>query len=968
LKRTHKISRHVPKVKIATILRSRFYSSTQVKANLMLASLKPAQANPLLHNTYAEIYEQSLRSRIRLLRTLLYQVVREEVGAHTLDVVETLYRGFLECREQGADEHALLIRLINDLDDITLNNVIRTFSLYFMLLNVAEEQSLHSLRKRLVSQGSFVETFLALKEQGLGCKDVAALMAQLLYIPVLTAHPTESRRRTIQDILMRIFRCLQELDSEENLVQSEKSKYILLRHIRLLWFTNELRRSRLRVEDEVENGLRFFQNSLFCAIPVLYRDAEKALAQVFPGNEVEVPTFLHFGTWIGGDRDGNPNVTPSVTLYALRQQHQHVMRLYQESLADLSSLLSHSSDFCHFNQALLDSIEEDRRSFPEKVDEFAHHLSCEPYRHKIAYMQHRLKVREQAVTRLLLQKSHVPHAEAYISADQLIQDLRLIRDSLIDNGDRDSTEGKLKQVLRLVETFRFHLATLDIRQESSRHSEAVGEILAQQGISDYAQMSESERQILLTQSLSHPPKALEHDKLSATTREMVQLFLTIAQARDEISVEAIGTYIISMAHTASHVMEVLFLAHQTKLLGYHPDSGWHCALRVAPLFETVEDLRHAEAVMTALLDNKTYRELLQTCGNWQEIMLGYSDSAKDGGILSAHWQLYEAQKALNHMASVHGIKLRLFHGRGGTVGRGGGPTHQAILAQPPQTFTGQIKITEQGEIVAFKYSYPETAVYELTLGTTALLKSMLAKLSPTTPERLDYLGIMDELAQHGEQAYRDLTQNTPGALDYFYEATPVNEIAKLNIGSRPSYRKAGDRSKDSIRAIAWVFSWAQSRQTLPAWYGLGTALEKWRAESPDRLAKLHQMYESWPFFRNLLDNVQIALAKADIHIAHEYSTLVTDRAQSQLVYRKIADEHQRCVIQVLNIIHQHSLLQNNPYLLRSVRSRNPYLEPLHYLQVTLLKRSRCEATPGNRWEQPLLRTINAIAAGMRNTG
>jgi phosphoenolpyruvate carboxylase len=938
----------------------------------MLVNLNPAQANsPInLHHTYAEVYEQALRSRVRLLRTLLYQVVREQVGAHTLDVVETLYHGFLGTHEQGEGDKTLLVRLIADLDDTTLNNVIRTFSLYFMLLNVAEEQSLHSLRKRVVAQGSFAETFQALKEQGLSSKEVAALMAQLLYIPVLTAHPTESRRRTIQEILMRIFRCLQDLDSEENLVRIEESKYILLRHIRLLWFTNELRRSRLRVEDEVENGLRFFQNSLFCAVPVLYRAAEKALEQVFPGNEVEIPTFLHFGTWIGGDRDGNPNVTPAVTLYALRQQHQRVMRLYQDHLAELSSLLSHSTDFCHFSQELLDSIEQDRRRFPEKVEDFAHHLSCEPYRHKIAYMQHRLRVREQAVSRLLRKKSHLPHAEAYVSADELIHDLRLIRASLVENGDLDSAEGKLKQVLRLAETFRFHLATLDIRQESSRHTEAVTEILAQQGVTGYTQMSETERLILLSQTLSRPPQTINRETLSKSGNEMLALFFAIAQAREEISAEAIGTYIISMAHSASHVMEVLFLAHQAELLSYHQDTGWQCILRVAPLFETVEDLRHAESVMTALLGNSTYRELLQACDNWQEIMLGYSDSAKDGGILSAHWQLYEAQKALNHMAAVHDIKLRLFHGRGGTVGRGGGPTHQAILAQPPQTFTGQIKITEQGEIVAFKYSYPETAAYELTLGSTALLKSMLAKLSPTTPERLDYLGIMDELAQYGEQAYRDLTENTPGALDYFYEATPVNEIAKLNIGSRPSYRKAGDRSKDSIRAIAWVFSWAQSRQTLPAWYGLGSALEKWRAESPDRLAKLHQMYESWPFFRNLLDNVQIALAKADMDIAREYAALAKDSEQSRQVYRKIADEHQRSIIQVLHIIHQHTLLQNNPYLLRSVRTRNPYLEPLHYLQVTLLKRSRgaAEEVQDNRWEQPLLRTINAIAAGMRNTG
>ncbi len=735
-----------------------------------------------------------------------------------------------------------------------------------------------------------------------------------------------------------------------------------------MWFTNELRESSLLVEDEVENGLRFFQDSLFKAIPDLYKEAETALNHVYPGNSVRIPSFIRFGSWIGGDRDGNPNVTAKVTLYALRRQHQCIIALYLEQLKKLSSLLSHASDLCSFSQPLLDSIELDRQRFPEKKDEFAHHLYNEPYRHKLAYIMHRLKVREQAVNRLLRGKSYMPHAEAYTSADDVIADLHLIRDSLIENGDWDSASGKIQRLLRLLETFRFHIAALDLRQESTAHTTAVAELLGTQNV-NYDMMSEAERIILLSQSLSKAQSELTLSELSAETQERLAVFFAAAQAREEISPECIGTYIISMAHSASHVLEVLYLAHCADLVKYSEDAGWQCAIRVAPLFETVEDLRHAESVMVSLLDNPTYRALLQSCGGLQEIMLGYSDSAKDGGILSAHWQLYEAQKALNQMATTQGIKLRLFHGRGGTVGRGGGPTHQAILAQPPQTSTGEIKITEQGEIIAFKYGYPDTATYELTLGSTALLKSMLAKLSPLTPERMDFLGIMDELAKLGEQSYRRLTEDTPGLLDYFYEATPVNEIAKLNIGSRPSYRKAGDRSKSSIRAIAWVFSWAQARQTLPAWYGLGEALEKWREEAPERLGRLQKMYEEWPFFRNLLENVQIALIKADMDIAGRYATLAQQGADSDTIFKLIAEEHKRTTTQVLHIVHSHQLLENNPYLARSLISRSAYLDPLHHIQIVLLKRSRdMPADQANPCEKSLLRTINAIAGGLRNTG
>jgi phosphoenolpyruvate carboxylase len=398
---------------------------------------------------------------------------------------------------------------------------------------------------------------------------------------------------------------------------------------------------------------------------------------------------------------------------------------------------------------------------------------------------------------------------------------------------------------------------------------------------------------------------------------------------------------------------------------------WHCGLKVSPLFETIEDLEHIEPVMAALLDDSSYQALLRASGNQQEVMIGYSDSCKDGGILASSWKLYEAQKKVTALTGERGIDCRIFHGRGGTIGRGGGPTFDAILSQPQGTVHGQIKFTEQGEVLSYRYSNIETAIYELSMGVSGLLKASACLVQPPQEEKRDYLGIMDFLAEVGERAYRELTEETPGFQDYFYEATPVNEIGLLNIGSRPSHRNKGDRSKASVRAIAWVFAWAQARHTFPAWYGIGSALEQWRADAPDRLAKLQAMYQKWPYFRAMLSNTQMSLAKAELRIAQQYADLCEDSEAGQRIFAMISDEYQRTVTQILHIVGAHTLLEENPSLALSLRRRDPYLDPLNHIQLTLIKRTRDPLlTPAERqaWLDPLLRSINAIAAGMRNTG
>ncbi|NBC14245.1 MAG: phosphoenolpyruvate carboxylase [Gammaproteobacteria bacterium] len=927
-----------------------------------------------------DVSAPSAEKDIALFANLLGDVLREYSRKRVLVVVERLRDGFLTLREQDDPElRAKLMKRIDQLDPQTLSEVIRAYTIYFSLAHIAEEVQAFLARRTRISaggrlwRGSFDHTLRQFAEEGVSAERFQTLLDRLLYLPVFTAHPTEAKRRTTLETQRRIFLLM--LDWRRSVLNAEEEQdrmAEILREIQILWKTDEVRVHKPQVTDEVRQGLYFFHASLFETLPQIYRNLERAVRRAYgPESGIRVPSFVAFGSWIGGDRDGNPFVKPDTTALAVRMHCEEALTEYIRRVKALTRILSHSNTLVQPSQAFLDSLDEDEDYWLGAMGQTPRRYYHEPYRRKLAIVRHRLE------TNLARVQARIAHPEAptdiikgYDDAESLLSDLHLIRDSLVSHGDASAADGPLADLIRLVESFGFHLVQLDVRQESTRHTAAVTELFARQpGAPFYESYTEPQKLQALGEAIAHPyPFLIDKGTLTPETRETLEVFEVMARMRAEISARVFGSYVISMTHHASHVMEVMLLARLAGLAGKTPQ-GWHCDIRIAPLFETIDDLERIDTVMSALFDNETYAALLKASGNLQEVMLGYSDSCKDGGILSSAWNLYEAQEKIVALAEGRGVRCRLFHGRGGTIGRGGGPTHESILSQPDDTVHGQIKFTEQGEVLSYRYANPETALYELTMGISGLVKASRCVIEPPPKPRKDYLGIMAELARCGEEAYRELV-DAEGLLDYFYEVTPVDAIALLNIGSRPSHRKKADRSLNSIRAIPWVFGWAQSRHTIPAWYGIGSAIERWRGGDLERLAKLQKMYEEWPFFRAILSNTQMSLFKAEMHIAASYTQLASDKDRAARIYGLIAAEYERTRTQVLNIAGLHGLMEETPDLQLSLARRNTYLDPLNHIQIALLQRYRSSPDQDDReqWLDPLLRSINAVAAGMRNTG
>ncbi len=914
-----------------------------------------------------------LRTRVRLLGSFLGEAISRQSGEDTVNTIETLRSGFIqERREHNPEKKQQLIDLIASLDNQTLKNVIRAFSIYFFLANLTEENYLREQRRiqRAESnqswKGSFRRTLLECRERNIEADQIKELIDQLKFMPVFTAHPTEARRRTTMNILQTLYQHSDALnDLPEGSQAFEQAKQKTAETIDLLWSSDEVRTRKPLVYDEINNGLHYFDVSLFTAIPKVYRNIKNAIIDIYPELiDYPLPAFVSFGSWIGGDRDGNPFVTHETTEMAVLMHANTVLRHYQVLLKKLRRELVHSDTIVDIAANIYARIAEyselDKKVFSYNIDDY----NNEPYRRLLSVILAKIK----ATTIHIQSQGTNSEAEkdAYSSPQDFLEDLRLIRESVADH-DKAHADGALLDLIRLVKTCGFHLAALDIRQDSGYHGEVIADIFANaSNLPDYRQLSETERQEWLTRLLSNPGTPLIYsDNLTDQTREQLALMQSVAKLRKLVGEDTFGSYVISMTNNASQLLEVLLLMRFAGLSGITDEGHMFAALPVAPLFETIDDLKNIDKIMPTILDNPLYRQLLKHSGNLQEIMLGYSDSSKDGGIITSAWQLYSAQQTITNIANQYGITTRLFHGRGGSVSRGGGSTHKAIAAQPAGTLMGQIKFTEQGEVLYAKYANPDTAVFELTMGITGALKASSSRFIEQPTQLEDYEALFTRLADAGEAQYRELTDNTEGFYKFYSQATPVQEISLLNIGSRPAHRKKGLPSKSTIRAIPWVFGWSLARFTLPAWYGVGSALDSVKQDE----TLMQEMNDNWPFFTVFMSNIEMAFTKCEIDIAQAYSQLCEDKQLRKQVMQKVIDEHQLTSTGLNSLLNQQTLLSNQQELAASLKWRNAYLDPINYIQIELLKRMReQDSTDRLAVEDPLIRSINALAAGLRNTG
>lgn len=915
-----------------------------------------------------------LRTRVRLLGSFLGEAISRQSGEDTVHTIETLRKGFIqERREHNAAHKQQLIDLIASLDNQTLKNVIRAFSIYFFLANLTEENYLREQRRAMRAEsnqsweGSFRRTLLECRERNIEPDQIKELIDDLKFIPVFTAHPTEARRRTTMNILQTLYEHTDAMSYyPEGSLAFEQAKQKTAETIDLLWSSDEVRTRKPLVYDEINNGLHYFDASLFTAIPKVYRNTKDAIVEVYPElTDYPLPAFVSFGSWIGGDRDGNPFVTHETTEMAVLMHANTVLRHYQVLIRKLRRELIHSDTIVDIAPDIYARIKDyselDQKVFFYNPEDYHN----EPYRRLLSIILAKIKATNQHIQSQ--GKDSEAGKDAYSTPQALLDDLRLIRQS-VNTHDQAHGEGLLLDTIRLVKTCGFHLASLDIRQDSGYHGEVIADIFASaSNLPDYQSLSETERQQWLTRLLENPGTPLIYsDNLSEQTREQLNLMNSVAKLRKLVGEDTFGSYVISMTNNASQLLEVLLLMRFAGLSGINNEGHLFAALPVAPLFETIEDLKNIDKIMPTILENPLYRELLEHSGNLQEIMLGYSDSSKDGGIITSAWQLYSAQQTITNIANKYGISTRLFHGRGGSVSRGGGSTHQAIAAQPAGTLNGQIKFTEQGEVLYAKYANPDTAVFELTMGITGALKASSSRFV-AQPTQLDrYETLFARLADAGEQQYRALTDNTEGFYKFYSEATPVQEISLLNIGSRPAHRKKGLPSKSTIRAIPWVFGWSLARFTLPAWYGVGSALDS--VKQDENLMK--EMNKNWPFFSAFISNIEMAFTKSEMSIARAYSQLCEDETLREQIMQAVIDEHELTNAGLNSLLDQESLLANQQDLAHSLEWRNAYLDPINYIQIELLKRMRQKDTAEDKLavEDPLIRSINALAAGLRNTG
>jgi phosphoenolpyruvate carboxylase len=907
---------------------------------------------------------------IRLLGRILGDVIREQEGQGAFDLIERIRQLSVAYRlKRDAQAGKTFDRLLKSLSGDQTVSVIRAFSYFSHLANIAEDR--HHVRRREhherqghLQEGSLAMSFERLAEADVRAADIAGVLQRAFISPVLTAHPTEVQRKSILDAERAIAELVGQRDELHGARALAGNEALLRARVTQLWQTRMLRYTKLTVADEIENALSYYQATFLRQIPKLYQEIEEAL----PGHPIA--PFFRMGNWIGGDRDGNPNVSAETLQMALRRQSETVLRFYLTEVHELGAELSIS--------ATLAPVTAEMQALAERSPDHNAHREDEPYRRALIGMYARLAATLQAFTGTEALRHAVAPQDPYRRSDDFLADLKVIETSLRSHHADALIAPRLRPLMRAVQVFGFHLATVDLRQSSDKHEAVVAELLKTAKIeADYSSLDEPARRTLLLRMLNDArPLRVHGAAYSEHAVGELAIFEAALQMLDRYGREALRHYIISHTEDVSDLLEVLLLQKETGLLHGTLDDGAVCQLIVSPLFETIGDLRNAEPIMRDYYALPGVAGMIKRSGREQDVMLGYSDSNKDGGSFTSNWELYRAEIALvalfDGLRGAHGITLRLFHGRGGTVGRGGGPSYQAILAQPPGTVNGQIRLTEQGEVISSKYAHPEIGLRNLETLVAATLEATL--LHPTKSAPKSFLDAAAAISEASMAAYRKLVYETPGFTDYFFSATPIREIAELNIGSRPASRKA-TRAIEDLRAIPWSFSWGQCRVALPGWCGFGSAIEhflgKLPAQRKERLVLLQRMHKQWPFFRTLLSNLDMVLAKSDLGIAERYVDLVEDRKLGRKIFGLIQAEWQRTSDAVSLITGEKQRLASNPSLARSIEHRFPYLDPLNHLQVELMRRyrQRREGDPANeRVQRGIHISINGVAAGLRNTG
>jgi phosphoenolpyruvate carboxylase len=906
---------------------------------------------------------EPMREDIRLLGAILGDTVREQNGDEVFDLVERARIASFRVRRSEI-ERSDVAQMFDGIEIRKAIPVIRAFSHFALLANVAED--IHRERRRAIhveagdppQDSTLAATYLKLDAAELDSATVTEALTGALVSPVITAHPTETRRRTVFDAQHRITQ-LMRLHAQGHTKTDDDSDIDteLRRQVLKLWQTALVRLSRLQISDEIAVGLRYYAAAFFDVVPKVNAGVRRALRSRWPDADLLPEPMLRPGSWIGGDRDGNPNVTADVVRLATGSAAYTALNHYTAELSALEQELSMS--------ARLVAVTDELTALAQCCEEPAR--GDEPYRRALRVIHGRLTATAQQILDQEPDNLLDLGLPAYSAPGEMLADLDTIDTSLRAHGSTLLADDRLAHLREALDVFGFHLSGLDMRQNSDVHEEVVAELLAWAGVHpDYASLSEDERVNILAGELStRRPLIGDREQLSDLARKELAIISAAARAVDIYGPPSVPNYIISMCRSVSDLLEAGLLLKECGLLDASEDQP-HCPVGIVPLFETIDDLRRGASILEAALDLPVYRRIVRTRCDSQEVMLGYSDSNKDGGYLTANWALYRAELDLVESARKTSIRLRLFHGRGGTVGRGGGPSYQAILAQPPGAVNGSLRLTEQGEVIAAKYAEPLMAQRNLETLLAATLESTLLDVEGLGDAAGPAYEILDELADRAQRAYSELVHETDGFVEYFLQSTPVSEIGSLNVGSRPTSRKQTSSISD-LRAIPWVMAWSQSRVMLPGWYGTGTAIEEWIAGGEGRLERLRELYERWPFFQTVLSNMAQVLAKTDLGLAARYAELVEDESLRRRVFDKITAEHQRSINAHKLITGQDNLLADNPALARSVFNRFPYLEPLNHLQVELLRRYR-SGDDDELVQRGILLTMNGLASALRNSG